>query len=133
MLPQPMNKFRLLQSVTLDSLIEYRSTFFQGNGSNIFPFIEQQIELGFDGLRRSDSGSHRPPLDHGRAWRRHRDSGLTQRSNQPVISDRRVLDCLLAESTDLLSRQVSKWSVVPLGFSKSSPLPDDFPLAAATT
>jgi len=56
-----------------------------------------------------------------------------KRSNQPVIADRRVLDRLLAESTDLLSRQVSKWSVEPLGFSKSSPLPDDFPLAAATT
>jgi len=40
----------------------------------------------------------------------------SKRSNQPVISDQRVLDRLLAESTDLLSRQVSKWSVVPLEF-----------------
>ncbi len=55
-----------------------------------------------------------------------------KRSNQPVIADRRVLDCLLAESTDPPCQQVSKWSVEPLGFSKSLPLPDDFRLAVAT-
>src|SRR6266852_1186840 len=44
----PDEQFRFLQSVTLDNLIQNVPSFFQWQGPNIFPLIEQEVKNHID-------------------------------------------------------------------------------------